>query len=234
MSDETEAIKETAKATQEVAKTASNVIDAGRQMGGFVSRFISGSLEQAVGIVEDKLRYIRWERQQRLIRRAEEYMREQGVSAPNKSIQLKNVVPLLEYATLEEDDNLQDMWARLLVNGTNEATGVNIERSFIEILAQISPLEAQILQVIYALPFESTRNAGIITENLPSSAEIAQEKPEKEYNDPSTVVKLALANLARIGCLKFPATWGGGEVFTQINPTLIGKEFVAACAVKKK
>lgn len=234
MSDETEAIKEAAKATQEVAKTASKAIDAGREMGGFVSRFISGSLEQAVGIVEDKLRYIRWERQQRLIRRAEEYMREQGLSAPNKPMPLKNAVPLLEYATIEENDSLQDMWARLLVNGTNESTGVNIERSFIEILAQLSPLEAQILQVIYALPFEATQHAGIVTENLPFSAKIAEEKPEKEYKEPSKEVKLALANLARIGCLKFPLTWGGGEIFTQLNPTLIGKEFVAACAVKQK
>jgi len=34
MNEETEVIKETAKATQEVAKTASNAIDAGREMGG--------------------------------------------------------------------------------------------------------------------------------------------------------------------------------------------------------
>jgi hypothetical protein len=146
---------------------------------------------------------------------------------------LKNVVPLLEYSTLEEDDTLQDMWARLLVNGTNESTGVNIERSFIEILAQLSPLEAQILQVIYALPFEVTQHVGVVTESLPFSAKVVEEKPENKYGESSKEVKLALANLARIGCLKFPLTWGGGEIFTQINPTLIGKEFVAACAVKK-
>lgn len=233
MSDETEAIKEAAKATQEVAKTASNAIDAGREMGGFVSRFISGPLDQAVGIVEDKLRYIRWERQQRLIRRAEEYMREQGLSAPDKPIPLKNFVPLLEYATLEEDDTLQDMWARLLVNGTNVSTGVNIERSFIEILAQLSPLEAQILQVIYDLPFEVTQHAGAVTENLPFSAKVAEKGAENKYSEPSKEVKLALANLARIGCLKFPLTWGGVDIFTQIKTTLIGKEFVTACAVKK-
>jgi len=233
MSEETEAIKETAKATQEVAKTTSKAIDAGREMGGFVSRFISGPLEQGVGIIEDRLRYIRWERQLRLIKRSEEFMNEQGLSNPNKPIPLKNAVPLLEYATLEEDDNLQDMWARLLVNGTNESTGINIERSFIEILAQISPLEAQILRAIYALPFENTQHAGIVTEKLPEYATVAEKKPENKPKEPSQEVKLALANLARIGCLKFPLTWGGGEIFTYINPTLIGKEFVAACSFKQ-
>lgn len=233
MTDEIEAISEAAKAAQEVAKTASNAIDAGREMGGFVSRFISGPLEQSIGILEDKLRYVRWERQQRLIKKAEEYSRELGISSPNRPLALKNAVPLMEYATLEEDDNLQDMWVRLLVNGTNDSTGITIERSFIEILGQLSSLEAQILKSIYDIPFEITQHAGIVTENLPLSARSGEEKDASIYREPSNEVKLALANLVRIGCLKFPTTWGGGEIFTQVNPTLIGKEFVYACTSRK-
>ncbi len=225
-------IEESAKAVQEVAKTTSNAIDASREMGGFISRFVSGPLEQGVGIFEDKLRYIRWERQVRLIRRSEEFLEEQGFPSPNKPIPLKNAVPLLEYATLEEDDYLQDMWARLLVNGTNDSTGINIERSFIEILGQINPLEVRIMKAVYALPFEDTRYAGVLTEKLPEAAAIVEEKPQEKPVEPPETVKLALANLVRLGCLKFPLTWGGGEIFTQINPTLIGKEFVAACSFK--
>lgn len=230
MNDELDSIKQTAKATQEVAKTTSNAINAGREMGGFISRFISGPLEQGAGIIEDKLRHMRWERQQRLIQRAEEFLHQKGLPSPDNPIPLKNAVPLLEYATLEEDNSLQDLWAQLLVNGTNQCTGIKIERSFIEILAQISSLEAQILQAIYALPYEETRHEGVVTEHLPEYALVAEDKPENPPNEPSYEVKMALANLARIGCLKFSLTWGGGEVFTQINPTLIGKEFVRACS----
>lgn len=226
-------IEESAKAVQEVAKTTSTAIDAGREMGGFVSRFISGPLEQGVGILEDKLSYIRWERKLRLIKRSEEYLELMGLSAPNKTIPLKNAVPLLEYATLEEDDNLQDMWARLLVNGTNDSTGINIERSYIEILAQVSPFEAKILETIYRLPLEDLHR-GILTENLPDSASIEGDPPEVDLKEPSHVVKLAIANLVRIGCLKFPSTWGGNEIYTTVNPTLIGKEFVAACTINSK
>ncbi|MGJ0486129.1 MAG: Abi-alpha family protein [Methylomicrobium sp.] len=229
MSNELETIQESAKAVQEAAKTASNAIDAGREVGGFISRFLSGPLEQGIGIIEDKLRYVRWERQVRFIMRAEEFLKQQGLSRPSKTIPLKNAVPLLEYATLEEDDNLQDMWARLLVNGTNEATGINIERSFIEILGQISSLEAQILNAIYALPFDETKHDGVYTENLPEFASVAEETPENDLKEPSQEVQLALANLARIGCLKLTLTWGGGEIFSRVNPTLIGKELVKAC-----
>lgn len=234
MSKELETIEESAKAVQEVAKATSKAIDASTKMGCFISRFVSGSLNQGIGIFEDKLRYIRWERQIRLIQRSEEFLKQQGLTNPNKSIPLKNAVPLLEYATLEEDDYLQDMWARLLVNGTNKLTGINIERSFIEILAQMSSLEAQVLEAIYSLPFEKTRHAGIVTEKLPWEVTVAEEKPEKEPKDPPHEIKLALANLARIGCLKFSLTLGGGEIFTKINPTLIGKEFVTACTFREQ
>ena len=62
---------ETAKAIQEVAKTTGKAIDASEKFGTFFSRFAQGSLEQCMGIFEDKLKYMRWERQLRLIKRAE-------------------------------------------------------------------------------------------------------------------------------------------------------------------
>lgn len=226
-------ITEIAKAGQEVAKTTSKAIDAGRNMGRFFSRFISGPFEQVTGIVEDRLRYVRWERQQRLIERAEEFRKQEGLPPPDKPIPLKNAVPLFYHATLEEDDNLQDVWARLLINGTNESTGINIERSFIEMLAQISYLEARILQAIYELPFEKTQHSGVVTENLPEDAIVAEDKPANEYKEPTHDVKLALANLARLGCIKLSTTWGGGEIFSQINPTLLGKELMAACTFRQ-
>ena len=218
---------------EEIAKTVSNAIDASREFGGFISRFVSGPLEQVMGILEDRLRYMRWEGLQQLIKKVEEFRKQQGLPPPDKLIPLKNVVPLLYHATLEEDDNLQDMWARLLLNGTNESTGITIERSFIEILAQISFLEARILQAIYELPFDDTHHVGVVTESLPESARVAEEKPASKYEEPAYEVKMALANLVRIGCIRFPLSWGGGEIFSEVNPTLMGKELVAACTFKK-
>ncbi len=76
MSNELEIIENSTKAVQEIAKITSTAIDAGREKGGFMSHFISGPLEQAVGICEDRLRYIRWERQLRLIKKSEEFIKQ--------------------------------------------------------------------------------------------------------------------------------------------------------------
>ena len=72
-------MEENSKAIEEIAKTAGKCIDASREFGGFISRFIQGPLEEAMGIFEDKLKYMRWERQVRLMERASEFLRERGI-----------------------------------------------------------------------------------------------------------------------------------------------------------
>ena len=52
---------ESAKAVQEVAITAGKAIDVTQKFGGFISQYIAGTLEQSMGIFEDKLKYMRWE-----------------------------------------------------------------------------------------------------------------------------------------------------------------------------
>ena len=232
MTEETEAIKETAKATQELAKTTGKAVDAGREFGGFISRYISGPLEQGMGIFEDKLKYMRWERQMRLMQRASDYMASIGIEAPTKPIPLKLAVPLLEAASLEDDDYLQDLWAKLLVNSSIEGSPIDLNRSYIDILERLSHLEARILSVIYALPEDELRNKSILTANLPDSAEVEDENNKKEPIQPSDEVTFALANLERLGCISLPTTWGGGQIFSTIYSAVLGMNYPAAsCGV---
>jgi hypothetical protein len=233
MSEENKAIEETAKAGQEIAKAAGKAIEAGEELGGFVARFIAGPLEQASGIVEDKLKYLRWERQARLMKRAEEFMREIGLRDPTRAVPLKLAIPLLQGASLEDDDNLQDLWAKLLVNAADANSTIEVKRVFIDILESIGPLEAQILDAVYRLPFEKMQHCGVLTKDLPRSVMIASDDAKFKPEPASPEVELALANLTRLGCLSPAKTIGGGEVFSQINSTLLGKTFVEACTLRR-
>ena len=226
-------ITESAKAVQEVAKTTGKAIDAGEKFGGFISRFISGPLEQGMGLFEDKLKYMRWERQMRLMQRSDQLLKEIGLDKPTRSIPLKLAIPLLEAASLEDDDSLQDLWASLLVNAANGASGISLQRAYIAVLEQITPLEATLLHKIYSLPYGETQHNGVIVGNLPQEASIGREDgKEDELHEPSDEVKLALANLARLGCVVIQKSWGGGELFKKVNPTLLGKSFVEACTIQ--
>src|SRR2546422_2456255 len=107
---------EDSKAVRAVAEATGKVVDAAREFGGFIGKYIGGPLEQGVGIFEDKLRYMRWERQQRLMAQAGKYLAANGMSAPTRKIPMKVAIPLLQGASIEDDDDFQDRWAKLLVN----------------------------------------------------------------------------------------------------------------------
>ncbi len=234
MSEDIESIKESARAAQEIAKTTCKAIEAVQNLGQFIAKFVKGPLEQGIGIVEDKLKYMRWERQVRLMKRADDFMNEIGLKAPTRSVPLKFAIPLLQAASLEDDDELQDLWAKLLVNAADAEGGVDLKRAYIDILERISPLEAQILEKIYSLPYEETRHKGVLTKDLPKRVEIVPDDPKIEHERPTPEVELALANLSRLGCISISMSWGGGELFSSVNPTLLGRSFVEACTLKKK
>ncbi|UEP58330.1 Abi-alpha family protein [Acidithiobacillus ferriphilus] len=232
MADFTDPSSETAKAVVEVAKTTGKAIDASREAGRFISRFIAGSLEQGVGIFEDRLRYMRWERQLRLMKRSEEVLHELGFEGPTRPVPMKIAIPLLQTASMEEDDSLQDRWINLLVNAANEKSGVEVNRAYIEILSQITPLEAQILDAIYFLPFAEIQHRGVITSDLPDNVYVAP-RNQSEWQEPAYEVALALANLARIQTLKPTMVMSGAELYSRVIPTIMGSAFVSACRVRK-
>ncbi|KAA0887987.1 Abi-alpha family protein [Oryzomonas rubra] len=226
----TDELKESAKAIQEVAKTAGKAIDLSDKFGQFISRYVGTSLSEAFGIFEDKLKYMRWERQVRLMQRANDFLLKEGFSQPTQAIPMKFAVPLLEAASLEDDDYLQDLWAKLIVNAAIEESDITINRTFIDILERLSPLEAKILDVVYAIPYEDMHHNGVDTRNLPNSAQVFPENSSNiERMEPSEDVKLALANLDRLGCISVSHSMGGGQLFGTLNPTLLGKRFFKAC-----
>lgn len=223
-----ETTREVAKATRAVADASGKLVDAAKEVGGFIARFIAAPLAQGAGIYEDKLKYMRWERQLRLMRNAEDVIAECGFGAPTRPLPMKVAIPLFQGASLEDDDALQDRWVNLLVNAAFGESNLEVRRAYVEILGQIDPLEAQILDRIYALPFEQTRHAGVVTSSLPNQVEVATQE-NREGPEPSDAVCAALANLKRLGCVALGTSWGGGEYFVTVNPTRLGRDFVAAC-----
>ena len=223
---------ENSEAIKEVAITTGKFVDATREFSQFISSYIAGSLEQGFGIFEDKLKYMRWERQQRLMIKANEFSEKIGLMQPNKPIKMKYAIPLFQSASLEEDDYLQDLWAKLLVNSSNIDSNIDLNRNYIDILERLSVLEVQILNTVYSHPYEELINNVILTIGLPDKLIFRQEGDKAEYKLEEDNVYLALLNLERLGCIEL-----GRSLFTTerlsgyIEPTLLGKNFVLACTL---
>ena len=224
--------KEVAKATQEVAKATGKGLDTANQMGRFVARFISVPLEQGMGIFEDKLRYARWENQVRFQRKAESLLKELGLSMPTRPLSMKMAIPLLQAASLEDDDFLQDLWARLLINGANANSGIEIQRLHIDILERVNPLEARIIQAVYRNRPEANTD-GFWTKSLPDSVEPALVLSQGDVQEaPAPDICLALTHLEQLGCLDVERYFYGGRNFSKVHTTLLGESFYDACTIK--
>ncbi|WMJ24332.1 Abi-alpha family protein [Paludicola sp. MB14-C6] len=225
-------MSEDSKAIEETAKAIGKGIDVADKVGTFIAPLIKGSLEQGIGIFEDKLKYARWERQVRLMCRATEFMKKCGITEVINPIPLKFAVPLLQGASLEDDDELQDLWAKLLVNAISNK-GIELRRVYIDILERLSPLEAKIIDKIYSIPFNENQHKFLVTYLLPDNMEVITEgKSETDYPRLSNKdIEMALIDLARIGCISPMRSIGGGEIYSFINLTHLGNNFHEACTL---
>jgi hypothetical protein len=156
MSDESEAFKESAKAAQEIAKTASNAIDAGRSAGGWLDRIFGRAIEHTVGRYwTDRIAARRvesaiydWERLLKLLHNVERRLQKRGIQT-TRTIAPKIALPLLEHATMENEEDLHELWENLLTAAL-DPTEEEIKRAYVSVLAELSASDAHALKKMYA------------------------------------------------------------------------------------
>ncbi len=223
---------ESLQAVKEIAKATGQGLSIVQKFGEFVSRYIGGSLEQGFGIVEDKLKYLRWERHTRLMDRACVFLEERGDQMMFNPVPMNVAIPIFQAASLEEDDDLQDLWARLLVNAADANSGIQVRRGLVSILQDFGKMEAQLLQAIH----DSTSMNGVVpTKGLPDDY-LQPEEEETEANQglPPDPVQIGLWNLMRLGCVASAGTWDSMTGIKRVQITALGKALVNACSASPK
>ena len=145
MSDEIEAVTETAKAVQESAKLGQTVVEAGSDLAKYAGRVLGTVPEDLVGLaIGDRLRIKRVENATRILREAEARLDARKVER-REEINTKLIAPLLEAVSEESDKTLQELWAQLLANAMDPSSGVSLQRVLIETLRQFEPIDAVVL-----------------------------------------------------------------------------------------
>ncbi len=106
-------------------------------------------------------------------------------------------VPLIEAATLEEDNDLQDAWAAMLVNAANTNSDVEIRRMFISILQDMNSIDVKCMEKISSVydPTLVERRLNIMTYMLPERAVVASDIDGTPM--PPNNVAIAIRNLMR-------------------------------------
>lgn len=208
--------------------TTGLMVQAVRDFGGWFGKHLDGPASEVTGMLQDRLKFAR---AARVIRLAERFRIEFGAAArPDTmlSLPMNFSLPALEEGAMEEDDELQNFWARLLANACDPAAGVNARRSHITMLKEMTPLDAMVFEAIYSVPPDDGTKKAILTYELPSRASDAKGASLDSLPKPSHEVVVSISNLERIGAVKFGSTWGGGEVFDVVNQNVGGQELFKA------
>ncbi|SDS37254.1 Abi-alpha family protein [Bradyrhizobium canariense] len=151
MGDETDAFKEGAKAVQEVAKATGKVVDVGRGAGGWLDRIFGNGIEHAVArrwsdkemTKRIEAAILDWERLELLVQKVEKRLRDKGITQ-TRLPPPKIMLPLIEHATMEYEDDLHTLWANLLGTAL-DTDGDQVHRKYVSTLAELSADDARAL-----------------------------------------------------------------------------------------
>ena len=105
------------------------------------------SMGEVGGLLADQVRLRRFKNQISIFNKAQQLLKEHHIDP--QRVSLKVLAPLIEYTSYEEDESLQDKWARLtaFILGGDEDT--LFQQNSIAILSKLSATEANLMEQLY-------------------------------------------------------------------------------------
>jgi hypothetical protein len=223
LASENDVLTEGAKAVQEVARTGGKAIDTVRSAGGFLDRIFGRPLEDTLAFVwTDRIAAKRIEAaiydRERLVELAhkfEDRLKKKGILEA-KAIPPKIALPLLEYATVEHEDDLHTLWANLLASGL-DAGEAPIQRKYVTTLGEMTTADALVLSAM----FEEDRNPRSKAETMDSSLTYGPGIDGTISYDATAVITLNRLGLIEPAYIKFRTFLPGGydDRFGEYGPT---------------
>ena len=134
----------------------------------------------------------------------------------------------VDAVSLEGDEVIQEMWARLLANASDPGQNLDLNKLLISLLKELEPIDVKILDYFSRQGWRQVREVeGISSENIGSELGIDE-----------SILTTSLHNLARlqlIGSVR-GATWGTidvglgvGDPHSTFYMTSLGNQLVEAC-----
>lgn len=180
---------------------------------------------------------------QEVLSKAQEMLLDAGIQP--RPVPIKTLVPLLQYASLEDDESLQARWANLLANAATDDKRV---RSFFpHALAQFGPVEARLLDFMNDLAVQAgggqfdpagelKRHNFSVVHNAYRTIVNSTVPPHygKAAIDEMGETLAALNMLIAQGMVRTEGDYGIGPNMCSYRITSLGLRFVAACRQPKK
>ena len=129
-----------------------------KPFANLIEKLFGGPVEEIGGMWTDSLKVRRFDRQLKLLAKVKQMIADGGFEPRHVSDNLS--IPLLTAATLVESESLHEKWAALLSNASKPGTGVH--PSFVQVLENIGPLDAAVLDEAYSRLLTKLKDKGNI------------------------------------------------------------------------
>ena len=193
-------IKESPKALTEIENS---------NLAKFIGQVIGEPIANSVGIITDKLKHYRLRNAFDLQEKTLQRLQRKGVNPEEyRILATKFVIPLIENATLEDDDELRTLWSKLLANALDPNFSSDISTVHVSFLKEMMPLDIKILHTLYNEIHQHS------LEDKRGDVRFEKDKIAKLFNTDidTNIIEISLLNLMRLGCIK-----GGNVVFEGIR-----------------
>lgn len=181
-----------------------------------IVKTLAGPAAEEIGLsFRDSVQAWRFKRQVRLFEQVKKFCKDAGVKP--QAVKLSFLFDVVDKASLEEDDTLQDMWAALLTNAADKKGEFLISSAFPDVLKQLSKKEALLLD---SLILEQEDYSDTVTQRSFRGEEVHISRRKA-----AVVIRLPALlenNLKRLGLIE-----GGGRMPCVLTP--FGEAFVHAC-----
>ena len=152
------------------------------------------------------------------------------------------LLPLLEAASLEDDQQLRRMWSTLLANAADSTRPGDMLPSFVSILSELSPVEALILENLYIQERDTTRRIDYKADQPsarfnPAALKVFSDEGNGfvELELPFKNYRVVADNLMRLGLVEQQftgAAYGSkasSRVYSELTLTPLGHQVVQRC-----
>lgn len=117
--------------------------------GALLAKLTGNALTEISQLLGQEVAWWRFQNAVNTALKADALIKSKGLRPEQLSAELRNIVPLIEGASYEDEPTLQNMWASLITTAALEEFNRLPQPKFSEVLRQLSPLDAQILRHLY-------------------------------------------------------------------------------------
>lgn len=194
---------------------------------------LAGPATAELGLLfADRVRMYRLKNSLRMLKKAKGMLDAAGIEPT--AVPLRTLLPLLEGASLEDNESLSDKWACLLAAAADSHRSGFVLPSYPQILKCLSPLDAKVVDLIYSNEQSGGSVTGVDGQDIDRAwtlkAEILDTLGITEDDFLLSFENLAAFGLLQVGGRKFGNTKMEFADKSEVSLTVLGTAFVRACS----